>query len=68
MLFGIPISAAIDIIFRHMTATSYFIIGTLLILFSCVIVIVPPELFHCSMKKKKECAKLDKSKVNKILQ
>ncbi|VDM13624.1 unnamed protein product [Wuchereria bancrofti] len=67
MLFGIPISAvilfiflkpfiflAIDIIFRHMTATSYFIIGTLLILFSCVIVIVPPELFHCSMKKKKE--------------
>ncbi|VIO89981.1 Uncharacterized protein BM_BM18096 [Brugia malayi] len=52
MLFGIPISAAIDIIFRHMTATYYFIIGALLILFSCIIVIVPAELFHCSLKMK----------------
>ncbi|VDK70873.1 unnamed protein product [Onchocerca ochengi] len=50
MLFGIPISAAIDIIFRHMTATPYFIIGALLILFSCAIVAIPAELLRCSIK------------------
>ncbi|CAG9531637.1 unnamed protein product [Cercopithifilaria johnstoni] len=53
MLFGIPISATIDIVFRHMNATPYFIIGALLILFSCAIIAIPPESFHCTIKMKK---------------
>ncbi|VBB31518.1 unnamed protein product [Acanthocheilonema viteae] len=53
MLFGIPISVAIDIIFRHMNATPYFVIGALLILFSCIIAAIPTESFRCTMKMKK---------------
>uniref|UniRef100_A0A914ZSZ4 EamA domain-containing protein n=1 Tax=Parascaris univalens TaxID=6257 RepID=A0A914ZSZ4_PARUN len=45
MLFGIPISTAIDIIFRGMRATTFFIIGTVLILFSCAIIALPAHLF-----------------------
>ncbi|VDM40079.1 unnamed protein product [Toxocara canis] len=56
MLFGIPISAAIDIIFRGMRATTFFIIGTLLILFSCAIIALPVHFFseiskRCRLKR-----------------
>uniref|UniRef100_A0A0R3RRS5 EamA domain-containing protein n=1 Tax=Elaeophora elaphi TaxID=1147741 RepID=A0A0R3RRS5_9BILA len=54
MLFGIPISAAIDIVFRHMNATPYFIIGALLILFSCAIVAIPADLLRWLTKMRNE--------------
>ncbi|MFH4980655.1 hypothetical protein AB6A40_007364 [Gnathostoma spinigerum] len=48
MLFGIPISAAIDILFRSMVASKYFFIGAFLILFSSALVTVPTNILLCS--------------------
>ncbi|VDK44164.1 unnamed protein product [Anisakis simplex] len=51
MLFGIPISAAIDVLFRGMRVTQFFLIGSCLILLSCVVIAIPPYLFNACMNK-----------------
>lgn len=41
MLCGIPLNTVIDILFRHLEATTLFIIGTCLIILSFLLIIIP---------------------------